>query len=70
MPGMKVRVGAAVPGMKVWGWGCSARHEGLGRAAVPGMKVRVGAAVPGMKVGGGAAVPGMKVEGWGLQCQV
>ena len=39
MPGMKVRGGAAVPGMKVG-------------AAVPGMKVGGGAAVPGMKVEG------------------
>ena len=30
MPGMKVRVGAAVPGMKVGGGGCSARYEGWG----------------------------------------
>ena len=30
MPGMKVGGRAAVPGMKVWGGGCSARHEGWG----------------------------------------
>ena len=28
VPGMKVGVGVVVSGMKVGGWGCSARYEG------------------------------------------
>ena len=70
-------VGAAVPGMKFGGGGCTASYEGWGWG--PGMKVgggdnsawrtctscstryEGGAAVPGMKVW--VAVTGMKFEG-------